>query len=194
MDDKIRKILLYIGTIGAIISAVAYVIVVVVMIQGFKYQQTSSTIVFAVVNAAIGLMITNFLRYQGVAFAKAIPENKSIEDEYYKNKTKDKKNHSMKYYWVINITKDILIKGLSIAGSTLGLIYIIIVGSNDWNLLLMAIVNLLLFTCFGLIALNKSYEYYNTVYKNYMIEKIAEAKVDDNQPITQNILEVKDGN
>lgn len=180
MDEKIRKLLLYIGTIGAAISAVAYIIVVVVMIEGFQYQQTKSSIVFALVNAAIGLIITNFLRYQGVAFAKAIPENKKIEDQYYGNKTKDKKNHSMTYYWVTNIVKDVITKGITIAGTTLGLIYIIIVGSNDWNLLLMAIVNLLLFTCFGLIALNKSYEYYNSVYKNYMIEKIQEVKDADN--------------
>ena len=176
MNEKIKHALNYIGTIGACICAVAYLILVVVMIQGFQYQQTTTTIVFASVNAVVGLMITNFLRYQGVAFAKAIPENKDLETAYYSNKTKDKKNHSMKYYWTVNLIKDILTKGLTVGGTTLGLIYIIIVGSNDWNLLLMAIVNLLLFTCFGLIALNKSYEYYNTVYKNYMIEKIAEVK------------------
>ena len=36
----------------------------------------------------------------------------------------------------------------------------------------MAIVNLILFVCFGLLSLNKAYEYFNNVYVNYMKEQI----------------------
>ena len=65
---------------------------------------------------------------------------------------------------------------MTIAASTLGLVYIVIVGSNDWSLMLMAIVNLVLFICFGLLALNQAYEYYNNVYVNYMREQLTRAK------------------
>ena len=95
--------------------------------------------------------------------------------DYYSNKTKDKKNHSLSFFWITSIIKDVITKGLSIAASTCGLIYIVIIGSNDWSLLLMSIVNLLLFICFGLLSLNKAYDYFNNTYVAYMKEKINEA-------------------
>lgn len=98
--------------------------------------------------------------------------------DYYSNKTKDKKNHSLGFFWTTSVIKDVLTKGLSVAGSTMGLIYIVIVGSNDWSLMMMAIVNLLLFICFGLLALNKGYDYYNNTYVAYMKEKINEVSKD----------------
>ena len=99
----------------------------------------------------------------------------NIED-YYKSRTRDKKNHSIQWFWLVTTIKDIVFKGVTIAASTLGLVYIVIVGSNDWSLMLMAIVNLVLFVCFGLLALNQAYEYYNNVYVNYMREQLARAK------------------
>lgn len=172
VNDHIKKVLNYIGIIGAIICSIAYILVVYVMIVGFKLQQTTTTITFAIVNAGVGLLITNMLRIQGISFARTLPENKKIEEKYYGSKTKDKKNHSLAYFWVTNIIKDVFTKGITVCGSTIGLIYIIIVGSNDWTLLMMAFVNLLLFICFGLLAMSKSYDYYNTIYKNYMLERI----------------------
>lgn len=181
MDDKvfekkIKPVLQYIGVIGAIICSIAYIILVIVMILGFKYQQAKTTIVFAIVNAVVGMLIANLLRYQGISFAEELPENKKIKEEYYSLKTKDKKNHSLTFFWLFSIGKDIIFKGLTISFTTMGIIYIIIEGSNNWNLMFLALVNLFLFVCFGLLALNKAYDYYNTIYKNYMIDKINEAK------------------
>lgn len=171
-EKKIKPALMYIGGIGAIFTSVAYMIMVVVLIKGFKYQQTTQTIVFALANAAVGLIITCFLRYQGTSFAKGLPENQTIINDYYANRTKDKKNHSLRYFWIVNVVKDIVLKGLTVAGSTLGLIYIVLVGSNDWSMIGIAIVNLILFICFGLLALNQGYEYYNNIYVNYMKEQL----------------------
>lgn len=173
-EEKIKPILTYIGLIGAVITSVAYIILVVVLIKGFQYQQTTQTLVFALSNAAVGMIIATFLKYQGVSFAKELPENQEVITDYYSNRTKDKKNHSIKYFWIVTTIEDVLFKGLSVAASTLGLIYIVIVGSNDWSLLLLALVNLLLFICFGLLALNKAYDYYNNVYINYMKDRLAE--------------------
>lgn len=182
-EKKIKPALMYIGGIGAIFTSVAYMIMVVVLIKGFKYQQTTQTIVFALANAGVGLIITCFLRYQGTSFAKSLPENQKIITDYYANKTKDKKNHSLRYFWIINVAKDIVLKGLTVAASTLGLIYIVLVGSNDWSMIGIAIVNLILFICFGLLALNQGYEYYNNIYVNYMKEQLNNSSNLGEQPI-----------
>lgn len=173
-EKHIKPILTYIGLIGAVLTSIAYIILIFILIKGFKYEQTTQTIVFALVNAAVGLIIANFLKYQGISFAKEIPTNQELLKDYYGTKTKDKKNHSLSFFWITTIIKDIITKGLSIAATTCGLIYIVIVGSNDWSLLLMSIVNLLLFICFGLLSLNKAYDYFNNTYVAYMKERINE--------------------
>lgn len=182
-EKKIKPLLTYIGACGAVITSVAYMIMVVVLIKGFQYQQTTQTIVFALANAAVGMVIASMLRYQGISFAKNLEENQAVIKRYYELHTKDKRNYSLKTFWVKNTIKDIVVKGLSVAASTLGLIYIVIVGSNDWALLGIAVVNLLLFICFGLLALNQAYDYYNNIYVNYMWEQINNVENNKKTPL-----------
>ena len=174
MQEKLINVLKYIGIIGATICSVAYIFVVIVLIQGFKVETTTQTVIFAIVNAIVGFIIMQFLKVQGEQFAKNKPENKKIIDEYYNSKTKDKKLHSMRYYWVTSIIQDIFTKVLTVFASTFGIIYIVVIGSNDWNLLMLAFVNLLLFICFGLLALNNAFEFFNNKHIPYMKEKIKE--------------------
>ena len=174
MQEKLINVLKYIGIIGATICSVAYIFVVIVLIQGFEVETTTQTVIFAVVNAIVGFIIMQFLKVQGEQFAKNKPENKKIIDEYYNSKTRDKKLHSMRYYWVTSIIQDIFTKVLTVFASTFGIIYIVVVGSNDWNLLMLAFVNLLLFICFGLLALNNAFEFFNNKHIPYMKEKIRE--------------------
>lgn len=176
MQEKLINLLKYIGIMGASICSFAYIIVVVVLIQGFKIEQTAQTILFAVVNAIVGFIIMQFLKVQGEQFAKNKAENKPIIEEYYNSKTKDKKLHSMKYYWITSVVKDIFTKVVTVFISTVGIVYIVVVGSNDWNLLMLAFVNLLLFICFGLLALNNAYEFFNNRHIPYMLAKINEIK------------------
>lgn len=182
-EEKIKPILTYIGIIGAVLTSIAYIIIMIVLIKGFKYQQTEQTIVFAIVNAGIGLIIANFLKYQGISFAKNLPDNQQVTKDYYSLHTRDKKNHGLTFFWITTIIKDILIKGVTVIATTFGLIYIVIVGSNDWSLMFLAIVNLILFICFGLLALNKAYDYFNNIYVNYMKDKIKETKECSNMEI-----------
>ena len=56
--------------------------------------------------------------------------------------------------------------------STAGLIYIVIQGCGDYTLLLLALVNLVMFICFGLLALNSAYEFYNNKHIPYMLNQI----------------------
>ena len=176
-ETKIKPVLSYVGAIGAGLMCVAYVIVVFVLIRGFKATVIFNTLLFAAVNAIVGFIIMQFLKVQGISFAKLIPENDKIVKDYYSTKTKDKKPHSMQFYWVVSVTKDIFTKCLSVAITSAGLIYIVIQGSNDWNLLLLAMVNLIMFICFGFLALVNAYEFFNNKFIPYMEEKISEAEI-----------------
>lgn len=171
-EKRIQPILQYVGVIGAILMSIMYIIIVVILIIGFKAQSIQNTIVFAIINAIVGLMIMQFLKIQGISFAKNLPENIEIIKQYYNTKTKDKKIQSIKYYWISSLIKDFISKGLSVAFTTAGIIYIVIVGSNDYTLLLLALANLILFICFGLLALNNAYEFYNNKHVPYMQEMI----------------------
>ena len=173
-ETKIKPILNYIGIIGASLSAVAYVIIVFVLINGFKAEDILTTSVFAVVNAAIGFIIMQFLKVQGISFAKELPSNKEVIEKYYNTKTKDKKQHSIKFYWATTVIKDAFIKCLTLGASTVGVIYLMIEGSHDYSLILLAVVNLLLFVCFGLLSLVNAYDYFNNMHIPYIKEKIKE--------------------
>ena len=172
-EEKILPILNYVGIIGACIMAIAYIISVFVLIKGFHVEELLQTTVFACVNAATGFVIMQFLKMQGVSFAKMLPENQDIIKKYYKTKTKDKKVRSINYYWTTSVIKDILVKCLTLGATTVGVVYIVIQGSNDYNMLLLAIVNLLMFVCFGFISLVNAYDFYNNRHVPYMAEQLA---------------------
>ena len=180
-ETKIKPVLGYVGMIGAIIMAIAYIIIVLVLIWGFKVEELLQTTVFACVNAAVGFIIMQFLKVQGVSFAKMLPENKEIIDKYYLTKTKDKKLRSINYFWTTTVIKDIIIKCATLGATTVGLVYIVIVGSNDYNLLLLAVVNLLMFICFGFLSLVNAYDFFNQRHVPYMIDQLEKANEKEKQ-------------
>lgn len=171
-ETKILPVLNYVGIIGACIMAVAYIIAVFVLIKGFKVEELLQTTIFACVNAATGFIIMQFLKVQGVSFAKMLPENQELIKRYYNTKTKDKKVHSITYFWTTTVIKDLLIKCLTLGATTIGVVYIVIAGSNDYNLLFLAVVNLLMFICFGFISLVNAYDFYNNQHVPYMKEQL----------------------
>ena len=139
-EKKILPILHYIGIIGASLMSVAYIICVFVLINGFKAEALLQTTIFACVNAVVGFVIMQFLKLQGVSFAENLPENQEVLQKYYRKKFKNKKLHSIKYFWATTVVKDAIIKCATLAITTIGVIYIVIQGSNDYNLLLLAFV------------------------------------------------------
>ena len=171
-EKKIKPLLQYVGAIGAAIMSIMYIIIVVVLIIGFKYHDLKNTTLFALVNAIIGLIIVHFLKIQGISFAKNLEENKQIIKEYYGTRTSDKKFRSINHYMIISTIRDIFIKGISFTISSIGVIYIVIQGSQDYTLLLLAIVNLLLFLSFGILGMNSTYEFYNNYHIPYMKEQL----------------------
>ena len=172
LEKKILPILNYVGIIGAGIMTIAYIIAVFVLIRGFQAEALLQTTIFGCVNAATGFVIMQFLKIQGVSFAKMLPENQELIKRYYNTKTKDKKPRSITYFWTTSVIKDVITKCLTLAATTVGLIYIVIQGSNDYNLLFLAIVNLLMFMCFGFISLVNAYDFYNNNHVPYMLEQL----------------------
>jgi len=175
-EEKVLPVLNYVGIIGAVIMAIAYIVIVFVLIKGFKTETLLETTIFACVNAGVGFVIMQFLKFQGVSFAKMLPENQEIITRYYKTKTKDKKTRSIRFFWTTSVIKDIIVKCLTLGATTVGLIYIVIRGSNDYNLLLLAVVNLLMFICFGFISLVNAYDFFNNRHIPYMVEQLENEK------------------
>ena len=170
-EEKIKPILNYVGTIGAILMAIAYMAIVFIMVFGFSIQQTlSQTLGFSLVNAVMGLIIMQFLKVQGIDLAKNLPNNQALLQKYQQTKTKDKVNHSINYFWVTSVIKDVLVKGVGIAATTIGIIYIVIQGSNNYTLLLLAAVNIIMFACFGLLNLVKAYDFFNEQHIPHIME------------------------
>lgn len=180
-EKHILPILKYIGMIGAILMSIAYVIVTIILVVGFEQNELKGDLIFASVNALIGLMIMLFLKIQGISFAKCIKENKEILDEYYNTKTKDKKLRSIKYYWTVSTIKDVLIKAISIMITTFGIMYIVIQGCKDYMLFLLAAVNLILFACFGLLSLSQAYDFFNNRHIPYIKEQLQKLKEKENE-------------
>lgn len=176
LEERILPMLKYIGLVGAIIMTIAYIAAVIILIIGFNVHTIVQTITFAVLNAIIGLLIMQFLKIQGISFAKEIPKNKELLERYHRTKTKDKRVRSITYYWATSVTRDIIIKGLMVTATTAGIIYIVIEGSQDAALLLLAAANLLLFICFGFLAMSSAYEFYNTRHMQYISEQIKQSE------------------
>ena len=172
-ENKIKPLLQYVGTIGAVLMSIAYIVVVFVLVVGFKVKSIEQSLIFAVVNAIVGIIIMQFLKIQGIDFAKSLPENQEILNKYYV-KRKKTKSYSIRYYWIISVIKDVIMKGLSIAITSAGLIYIVIEGSSDYNLLLLAVVNLIMFICFGFLSMTSAYDFYNEKHIPFIKDKLIE--------------------
>lgn len=171
-EKKIKPLLQYVGAIGAAIMSTMYIIVIVVLIVGFESHSLKNTTIFSIINAVVGLIIMQFLKIQGVSFAKNLPENQTLIKEYYGTITADKKLKSIKSFMLWSTIRDIAIKGAGLIISSIGIIYIVIQGSGDYTLLLLAVVNLLLFISFGILSMNSAYEFYNNYHVPYMKEQI----------------------
>lgn len=67
---------------------------------------------------------------------------------------------------------------MSICILSLGVVYIVVKGSQNYTLLLLALVNLVMFICFGILSLTKAYEYYNNNHIPYIKERLKESEQD----------------
>lgn len=164
MNDSIKKFLLYTGIMGSAIASLAYLIMTYTIVVGFTSKiDQEKQILFAVLGALIGLLITFSLREQGITFAREEPESLKVMNEYHEliNKNKPVKQlHTIKHFIIVSTIKDIITKGLTISVSTWFIMYIFMDGNGDFSLFRLALSNLAMFTGFGLVALSKGYDKY----------------------------------
>jgi len=164
MTDKVKNILLYTGLAGAIIAAIAYIILTLAIVQGFQTAlDRDKQILFATLGAVFGLLINFSFRNQGIALAKREKKSQEVNQRYQdltsNNKTTHKP-HKIGYYMVIATIQDVFIKGSTIAISTFFILYIFMEGNGDYSLFLLALSNICMFAGFGLMNLSSIYDKY----------------------------------
>lgn len=160
--ETLLKLLNNIGIVGSVLAGIADIIFVIIFVFGIEIDITNnSTIIFAVVNALIGILISTLLRYQGQKYAEI--ENEELLKQFYNKKIKETKHYiSMNTWQILNTIKDIIIKGGTTAFAIWGIVYISIKGSKNPIQILITLVTLILFACFGLMNMNSSYcRFYN---------------------------------
>ena len=178
--ETLLKLLNNIGIVGSILAAIADIIFVIIFVVGIKMEVTqSAVIVFAVVNALVGILISTLLRYQGQKYAEL--ENEELCRKCYEKKTKERKRYiSMTMWQILNTLKDFVIKGCTTVFSIWGVVYISIEGSKNPIQILITLVTLILFACFGLINMNSSYYRFYNEQVPYMELKIKEKENKEN--------------
>jgi len=164
MSDNVKNILRYTGLYGAITSAIAYLIITWVIVQGFESAvEQNKQLLFSILGAVDGLLISFLLRKQGITLAENEEESEAIMKEYREltNKTKTiKQLHQIGYHMIIWTIQDIFIKGVTVAVSTYLVLYIFSEGNGNYQLFLLALSNICMFAGFGLMNLSKAYDKY----------------------------------
>ena len=172
--EALLKILNNIGIIGSILAGVADIVFVIIFVMGVKVNaKNSAIIIFSVINALIGVLINGLLRYQGKRYAEI--ENQELMEAYYNKKIQKEKRHLQMNLWLIlTSVKDIIWKGCTTAFSIFGIIYISIEGSKNPIQILITLVTLIMFACFGLINMSNAYNRFYNIEIPYMEKKINE--------------------
>lgn len=164
MNKKLEQLLLYVGTAGAIVSSLAYIIIITVLVIGVEAEMdTAQLLIVSIIGGVAGLLIIGMLRSQGKMFAEKEPESERIMNLYYKaiNKSKPKKKlRTIKSFIFWSTVKDVFSKGLTIGMTIYFSVTIFMKGNGDFSLIGLAISNIFMFLSFGVMAMRKSYMFY----------------------------------
>ena len=164
MNDKVKEFLQYAGLFSAIIGAVGYIIIIYALVMGFEKALTlQQMLLVAIIGAVDGVFINIALRFQGITFAKKIPDSIKINKRYQELKNRDKPEKEYRLigwfmFWAI--IKDILFKGCTVGLSTYLVMYTFLEGNGDYSLFLVALSNILLFAGFGAMGMAGMYDKY----------------------------------
>ena len=178
--EALLKVLNNVGIVGSVLAGIADIIFVIIFVVGMKIEmKRSAAIIFSVINALIGIRINILLRYQGQKYAEI--ENEEICNKFYRKKVREQKRHlSMGAWQILKSIKDIIIKGCTTSFSICGLVYLSIEGSKNPIQILITLVTLVMFACFGLMNMNSSYCRFYNVQIPYMELKIKEKGDNEN--------------
>lgn len=175
-EKKLRPLFTFVGTICAILLAIVYFVGAIVLINGLETPLgTQQLIMYAVYNGIMTFLIVFALGVQGNDFAKE--KNKEIIQELNDLRPKkEKKIHTMTFYWCVEIPKKIAFKTGWAWFSTLAVTTIFVGGNGDMSLLLLVAMNAIMSFGTGLLFLTKTYDYYNNNQVAVMKRKIFEMK------------------
>lgn len=175
-EKKLRPLFTFVGTICAILLAIVYFVGAIVLINGLDTPLgTQQLIMYAVYNGIMTFLIVFALGVQGNDFAK--DKNKEIIQELNELRPKkEKKIHTMTFYWCVEIPKKIAFKTGWAWFSTLAVTTIFVDGNGDMSLLLLVAMNAIMSFGTGLLFLTKTYDYYNNNQVAVMKRKIFEMK------------------
>lgn len=162
-----------IGVVGAILAAIADIIFVVIAVLGIEiYAGPFGVILYSTINALIGVLISVLLRYQGHRYAEL--ENQELCSRYYNKTVKEKKHMNMGAWLAVKAVQDTIVKGCTTAFCLFGTTYLTIVGTKNPIQILITLATLVLFACFGLIAMNSAYCRFYNIQIPLMEHKLAE--------------------
>lgn len=175
-EKKLRPLFTFVGTICAVLLAIVYFVGAIVLINGLDTPLgMQQLIMYAVYNGIMTFLIVFALGVQGNDFAK--DKNKDIIQELNELRPKkEKKIHTMTFYWCVEIPKKIAFKTGWAWFSTLAVTTIFVDGNGDMSLLLLVAMNAIMSFGTGLLFLTKTYDYYNNNQVAVMKRKIFEMK------------------
>lgn len=173
--EKIKNALTYTGVILAVVAAIAYLILVYVIIYGFSVEYSQDQLIgFIVLGAVVGILMNIAMRIQGIDFAKLTPVAKKTLKELTDSigKSDEVKMRPMWVMFTNSIIKDIVIKGGVIGLTLYYTIDISYSGLGEEKYFLLAISNIVLYFGLGLISMSKAYDYYLESHIPFMQQKI----------------------
>ena len=174
-QDKISKALKIVGSVIIAISAIANLIVVYILIKGFKAEVSSEKLlVFLLVNAVFGVMMIVGGMIQGKDLSKSRADVEKVLNDYSDLISNDKEFKLRSYTWHFwaQVIQSIFTKGLAITISMFFAIKIIIDGLQDDKYFVLAITNVILYLGLSFLGLAKSYDYYKDKHIPYLRQKM----------------------
>ena len=191
--ERIKNALTYTGVILAVVAAIAYLILVYVIIYGFSVDYSRDQLIgFIALGAVVGILMNIAMRIQGIDFAKLTPAAKKTLKELTDSigKSDEVKMRPMWGMFTNSIIKDIVIKGGVIGLSLYYTIDISYSGLGEEKYFLLALANIVLYFGLGLISMSKAYDYYLESHIPFMQQKIKKLElksekegVDENERI-----------
>lgn len=193
--EKFKASFVFTGFLLAIVSGIAYLILLYIIITGFKVEiGTQSLLLFLGLGAIDGVLISLAMRIQGIDFAKSESDSKEVLNDY-KELISEEENVYLMPLWlfmVINTIKDIIFKGGTVMFTLYFSITIMIEGIGDMKYFWLGVLNVLMYLGFGFLSLAKSYDHYLEVeipLIKQKINKIEKEKEKDNVEIFREIIE-----
>lgn len=185
LTEKIRMLtekIMFVAAGGVLIFYLAAVLLFITGI-GIKKDAYGTLIGYSVLSAIVTIIAKSLFDEQGIREASKLPENKAVSDHYKKllNKriVKEKKLKTIGKIMLKRRINDILFKGIGLAVSMSGMLYIAIDGSGQWGLIAPTLGTICLTIALGMKGYVDSYDEYCNDHIPALKEKIDRMMADE---------------